>query len=117
MVKVSKSELARELVESPQFPKYTSGLMNLTNRLARGTVPAVVGQLTELIQQCPHKDYAGWKRWYLKSRPTAIRDSVAKIMAKLREVKDAMDNIDEALVRQWVEDLVLAKTFVGLRAQ
>ena len=117
MIRVSKSELARELVDAPQFPKYTSGLVNLTNRFARGTVPAVVGQLTELIQECPHKDYAGWKRWYLDSRPTAVRDAVARIMAKLRDVKHAMENIDEELVRRWVEDLVLAKTFVGLRTQ
>ena len=36
-----------------EFPKYTSQLMNLANQNAQGTRPKVVGQLSDLIQECP----------------------------------------------------------------
>jgi len=48
-----KNEELLELNESstPQFPKYTSQLINLSNQNAQGTRPKVVGQLSELFQE------------------------------------------------------------------
>ena len=36
-------------VESAEFPKYTSQLINWANQNAQGTRPKVVGQLSELF--------------------------------------------------------------------
>lgn len=48
-----KNEELLELNESstPQFPKYTSQLINLANQNAQVTRPKVVGQLSELFQE------------------------------------------------------------------
>lgn len=63
-IKIKNEELIRELVgEVKFFPKYTTQLINLANQNAQGTRPRVVGQLTELIKECPAKSYEGWKKW------------------------------------------------------
>ena len=45
----------------------------------RGTRPRVVGQLSELINECPEKTYEGWKKWYLSKYPEAIENATVKI--------------------------------------
>ncbi|NLD65533.1 MAG: MjaI family restriction endonuclease [Crenarchaeota archaeon] len=97
-----------------EFPKYTSQLMNLANQNAQGTRPKVVGQLSDLIQECPKKTYKEWVNWYNQKTPTAIDDATEKVYEMIQNLNNAIKQIDKALVRKWVEDLVLTKTFVGL---
>lgn len=97
-----------------EFPKYTSQLMNLANQNAQGTRPKVVGQLSDLIQECPKKTYKEWVNWYNEKMPTAIDDATEKVYEMIQNLNNAIKQIDKALVRKWVEDLVLTKTFVGL---
>ncbi len=117
-IKIKNQELAQELIgEVKDFPRYTTQIMNLANQNAQGTRPRVVGQLSELIQQCPEKTYEGWKRWYLTKHPDAVENATVKIIAMVEQLKEAMKHIDRELVKSWVEDLVLEKTFIGLRFQ
>ncbi|HII38851.1 TPA: MjaI family restriction endonuclease, partial [Candidatus Micrarchaeota archaeon] len=54
---LKNSELVAEISEeAKEFPKYTTQIINLANQNAQGTRPKVVGQLSELIQECPHKE-------------------------------------------------------------
>ena len=80
---LKNKELIQELVGKEQeFPKYVTQLINLANQNAQGTRPRVVGQLTDLIQECPEKTYAGWKEWCFKRHPAAIKDATEKIIAR-----------------------------------
>jgi hypothetical protein len=116
--KIKNRELINELVgESKVFPTYVSPILNLANRFSGATRPEVVGQMSELVQKCPHKTFEGWKKWYLSVKPNAIERATEKIVSKLREFENVMGKIDENVVRDWVEDLVLVKTFIGLRFQ
>jgi len=118
MIKINNQELIKELIgEIKDFPKYTTQIINLANQNAQGTRPRVVGQLSELIQECPEKTYEGWKRWYLGKYPDAIKNATQRINEMIANFKEAIKLIDESLVRKWVEDLVLEKTFMGLRFQ
>ncbi len=118
MIKIKNEELIRELIgEKKDFPKYTTQLMNLANQNAQGTRPRVVGQLSELIKECPEKNYQGWKNWYLKKYPQAIANATEKIGEMVEKLKTAIKLIDKTLLKEWVEDLVLEKTFIGLRFQ
>ncbi len=118
MFKIKNSELIEEISgEAKQFPKYTTQIINLANQNSQGTRPKVVGQLSELIQQCPHKEYEKWKEWYLAKHPSAIDDATKKIFEMIEELRKAINKIDEQMIRKWVEDLVIDKTFIGLKFQ
>lgn len=117
-IKIKMNELEKMATDkTEQFPKYVAPIINLANRFAQGTRPNVVGQLSEMIQQCPYKTYVEWKRWYLNKKPAATDEATKKIMNMLENFREVLPKIDEKNVRKWVEDLVLVKTFAGLRFQ
>lgn len=117
-IKIKNEELIKELVgEAKNFPKYTTQLINLANQNSQGTRPKIIGQLSELIQECPSKTYEGWKKWYLEKHPKAIDNATGKINQMIEKLKEAIKLIDRPMVRSWVEDLLLEKTFIGLRFQ
>lgn len=101
MIRIKNEELVRELVgEIKDFPRYTTQLLNLANQNAQGTRPRVVGQLSELIQECPEKTYEGWKRWYLTKYPHAIDDASARVQEMMENLKRAILEIDPAMIRR-----------------
>jgi len=117
-IKISLEELRKYLdIETPEFPKYVAPLINLANRYAQGTRPRVVGQMSELIQEFAGKTLAQWEDWYLKKKPEAIKNATEKILQKLKDLKNALNKIDKETVERWVKDLVIVKTFAGLRFQ
>lgn len=117
-IKITIKEIRKYLdIETPEFPKYVAPLINLANQYAQGTRPRVVGQMSELIQEFEGKRLSEWEEWYLKKKPDAIKNATEKILQKLKELKDSLDKIDGKMVEQWVRDLVVVKTFAGLRFQ
>jgi hypothetical protein len=117
-IKISDDEIYRLLeIEPPEFDKYFSPLINLANRYAQGTRPKVVGQMTELIHQFTGKTWPEWEKWYTELKPVAIKTATQKILVMLENLKMAIERIDEKAVERWVRDLVIAKTFTGLKFQ
>jgi uncharacterized protein YukE len=116
--KIRTEEIRRYLdIESPEFPKYIAPLINLANQYAQGTRPKVVGQMSDLIQEFEGKTLSEWESWYSKKNPDAIKNATEKIWQKLKELKYSLEKIDQTMVEQWVRDLVIVKTFAGLRFQ
>lgn len=117
-IKLTVDEI-RDLIvgEEPKFPKYAAPILNLANRFAQATRPKVVGQMSELVKECPYKNFEGWRRWYIERYPNAIDDATDKLMKMLENFKDVLDKLDRGEIKKWVEDLVLVKTFLGLRVQ
>lgn len=103
------------------FPKYTSQLMNWANQNAQGTRPAVVGQMSELFQQfmeaVPEMSVENWRDWYLADHPDAMDKAADKIFMQVENLRAAIQLIDRNMVRSWVEDLVVNKTYNGLYIQ
>ena len=117
-IKITTEEIREYLdIETPEFPKYVAPLINLANQYAQGTRPKVVGQMSELIQEFEGDTLSDWEEWYLEKKPDAIKNATKKILEKLDEFRDALSKIDESVVEQWVSDLVIVKTFAGLRFQ
>jgi MjaI restriction endonuclease len=115
---ISNEEVAEELVgETKSFPKYTTQILNLCNQNAQGTRPSVVGQMSDLVQECPYKTYKEWKQWYLSEKPKAIDEATQRIRAMVGNLRTAIALIDDAMIKAWVEDLVIAKSFTGLHFQ
>jgi hypothetical protein len=110
--------LTEELAGEYQiFPKYTTQILNLCNQDAQGTRPSVVGQMSELIQECPYRTFTEWRQWYLSRKPNAIAEATLRVKKMVDNFKAAIALLDEPLIRAWVEDLVIVKSFTGLRFQ
>jgi len=99
------------------FPKYSTQILNLANQNAQATRPKVVGQLSELIKEFPEKHLEEWEEWYLRKHPEAIKIATDKIIEMVQNFKDVLNKIDRQLVENWVKDLVIVKTFIGLKFQ
>lgn len=118
IIKIKNEELKHQLVgETKNFPKYVTQLLNTANANVQGTRPTVVGQLSELIKECPYNTYDGWRKWYLSKYPNAINEATRKVASMVSNIKEAIGKIDGNMIKNWVEDLVLVKTFVGLKFQ
>jgi len=100
-----------------EFPKYTTQIMNLANQNAQGTRPKVVGQMSELITQFPNKTFDEWVKWYNERMPNAIDAATEKVYSMVKSIDNAASKIDKNMIRKWIEDLVLTKTFTGFRFQ
>lgn len=108
-------------VSSVAFPKYTSQLINWANQNAQGTRPKVVGQLSDLFPeyeaQAENVSIEDWENWYLEKYPDAIENATNKIFTQVENLKQAIQLIGKELVRAWVKDLVISKTYNGLYVQ
>lgn len=107
--------------ETFSFPKYTSQLINWANQNAQGTRPVVVGQMSELFPEfmASGKEITidNWRSWYTERYPEAFEKATDKIFAQVQNLRDAIPLIDRKMIEQWVEDLVIYKTFNGLYVQ
>ena len=117
-IRITPQELRGRLIGNrPPYERYVSPLINLANRFAQATRPNRVGQVSELIRECPAHDYEGWRDWYLDRHPKTIEKATDRVVAMIDQIRDAMDKIDRATVLRWVTELVLEQTYVGLRVE
>lgn len=114
-----KLEEARELLtgEDYDYPKYTTQLMNLANQNSQATRPRNVGQLSDLIQEFEGNKLDEWKEWYLNKYPKTIDEATEKVFGMIKNLEESIYKIDKELVRKWVEELIIVKTFSGLKFQ
>jgi hypothetical protein len=117
-IKISFEEI-KELVgsETYEFPKYSTQILNLANQNAQGTRPSVVGQMSELIQEFSGKTIKEWEEWYLIQHPDAIKKASDKIKEMVARFSTVITQIDDEMIKNWVKDLVIIKTYIGLKFQ
>jgi len=117
-LKISNDEVKEYVgAESYDFPKYSSQIMNWANQISQGTRPKVVGQMSDLIQEFPGRSIKEWEEWYLQKKPRAIEDATEKVYEMVENFKEVIQKIDEDMVKDWIRDLVVLKTFTGLKFQ
>lgn len=103
--------------EQFEFPKYSTQLLNLANQNAQGTRPSVVGQMSELIQEFSGQTIEEWEKWYIERHPEAIQKAAQKVKDMVENFKAVINFIDDEMIANWVKDLVIIKTFIGLKFQ
>lgn len=107
--------------EEFKFPKYTSQLINWANQNAQGTRAKIVGQMSDLFPEFMNSTddvtLENWEKWYLKKHPDSIENAADKIYEQVNNLKEAIKLIDKDMVRSWVKDLVIYKTYNGLYVQ
>jgi hypothetical protein len=118
MLKLKNEEIAKILdIQTPQYPKYVSQIINLAGQNSQATRPKYVGQMSELIQEFDGTTIEEWRQWYSERHPNAIREATKRISAMINQLREAIDKIDEEMITAWVEDLTINKTFAGLKFQ
>lgn len=116
--KITNKDVAQLLgAEEQSFPKYATQILNLANQNAQGTRPSVVGKLSELIDMFQGYELNKWEQWYLGQHPDAIQQATSRVIDMLNKFKQVIATIDEEMVTRWVSDLVIVKSFLGLRIQ
>lgn len=107
------------------FPKYTTYLINQASQTAQATRPSVVGQLSNeypnYAKECEVNGVTptleGWREYHTSKFPDALSKSTLRINEMISNFKAAIDQIDEALVLEWVKDLLYEKTFYGFNVE
>ena len=117
-IRIPNAEV-QELLSGKKYSylKYVTQIINLANQNAQGTRAKVVGQMSDLIQQFEGVSLDEWEKWYLEGYPTAIDDATDKVWEMVKAFQENIQKIDRDVVRQWVEELVIVKTFAGLKFQ
>ena len=117
-IKIPNAEVQHLLVEKEiSFPRYTTQIMNLANSNAQGTRPKIVGQMSDLIQAFEGNSFKEWSVWYQERYPDAVANATDKVFEMVELFKGAIQLINRDLIHEWVEDLVINKTFAGLNFQ
>ena len=117
-IRIKNEEITKLLdAETVSFPKYATQLINLANQNAQGTRPEVVGQMSDLIQEFKGRRIREWEEWYLSQHPEAIEKAKTKTLLMMENIKKVITLIDAEMIEAWVRDLVIVKTFVGLKFQ
>ena len=117
-IKMKNSEV-EQLSNASQyaFPKYSTQIINLLNSNAQGTRPAIVGQMSELIQEFEGKSLEEWIAWYNERQPNAVHNATEKIYGMYQLMSETFNSITHEMIEEWVKDLVYTKTFCGLKFQ
>lgn len=112
-------EQIKRYLDSPtyDFPKYTTQILNLANQNSQATRPRIVGQLSDLIQEFKGNNLTKWEEWYSKKYPNAIETAAKKLKEMVKNLKESISKIDDELIERWTKDLVIVKTFIGLKFQ
>lgn len=117
-LRIPNSEVQELLTDkSFEYPKYVTQIMNLANQNAQGTRPNIVGQMSDLIQEFGAGSMIEWDAWYKNGHPEAIETATVRVYRMIELLKESIQTIDKDMVRKWIEELVVVKTYCGLKFQ
>lgn len=117
-LRIPNSEVQELLTDATfEYPKYATQIMNLANQNAQGTRPNVVGQMSDLIQEFGSGSMNEWSSWYKSGHPDAIETATDRVYRMIELLKESIQTIDKDMVRKWIEELVVVKTYCGLKFQ
>lgn len=100
-----------------EFPDLTSDLISLANHLSKATTRKKLGNPTSVIEEFEGKTFESWERFYEQKRPGALDTASREIYSAIEKLRKALGLVDEALVRHWVEEAVLKRTYAAWRIQ
>ena len=117
-LRIPNSEVQELLTDTSfEYPKYATQIMNLANRNSHGTRPNIVGQMSDLIQEFGAGSMIEWDAWYKNGHPEAIETATERVYRMIELLKESIQTIDKDMIRKWIEELVVVKTYCGLKFQ
>ena len=85
--------------EVPDYPKYTTQILNLANQNSQGTRPKVVGQMSDLIRVFDGRTVEEWIEWYEEGHPDAREKASDKVEDMVIKLKDAPEFLIAGIIR------------------
>ncbi len=121
IIKITKNK-KKELIHKTKTPKYLGSIINVINEFSQATRPKVVGQLTEYFKEFKKNNPTGslneWKLFYLKKEPNGFKNANKKILEMYNIIKKKIANeLNMDVVKNWQEQLIIEKTFIGLSCE
>ena len=100
-----------------EFPDLTIDLICLANHLSKATTRKKLGNPTSVIEEFEGKTFEDWERFYEQKRPGALDTASREIYSTMEKLRKALELVDKELVRHWVEEAVLKRTYAAWRIQ
>ena len=100
-----------------EFPDLTSDLISLANHLSKATTRKKLGNPTLVIEEFGGKTFEDWERFYEQKCPGALDAAGREIYKAIEKLRNALGLVDKELVRHWVEEAVLKRTYAAWRIQ
>lgn len=117
-LRISREDIIDELgIAPPSLPRYVAPLLNLANRFSGATRPQVVGQMSDLIREFDGDCLEDWEEWYRSRYPTAIDDATQRVRNMVGQFRAALAQLDDDTISEWLRDLIIVKTYQGLKVQ
>lgn len=121
---ISKDERRRIAVgQDLEYPRYTTKIMNLACHTSQATNRSSVGSLDEILEEfeAEHPDgtFEDWVEYYNKryNGEVKVQRAAKKTYDMVENMREAIDLITYDMVEQWVEDLILYKSYMGFDAR
>lgn len=73
--------------------------------------------MSELIVCATPQSLEEWKDWYLANHPDALKQAHGLLRAKVDQFRSVLEAVDDDVIAAWLWDLVINKTYQGLRVQ
>jgi len=73
--------------------------------------------MSDLIREFPDESFGQWRSWHTRRAPRSIDNATERVYDMLLAFKYAISRIERRMVKRWVKNAVLNKTFAGLRFQ
>jgi hypothetical protein len=126
--KLTEDERERLVAEEiEEFPfdtlKYTTYLLNPAINLSQSNRPKVVGQMSDIVEEFrkehPEGTFEDWVNYYKKEYDGDERLEEATEMAypMVERMREAFEQVDKEMTRQYLRDLVLFKSYEGFDIQ
>lgn len=100
-----------------EFPELTSDLIGFANHLSKATTRKKLGNPTSVIEEFKGKTFEDWERFYEQERPGALDAASREIYSAIEKLREALGMVNEELIRHWVEEAVLKRTYAAWRIQ
>lgn len=118
MIRIKPQDLrGKDVGAAYEFPDLTSDLINLANQLSKATSRKKLGNPAAVIEEFEGKTFEDWECFYEKNRPGALDTASREIYSAMEKLRSALELVDKELIRHWVEEAVLKRSYATWRIQ
>lgn len=121
---ISKGERRRIAVgQDLDYPRYTTKIINLACHTSQATNRGSVGSIDEILEEFeaknPDATFEDWVEYYKEQHngEVKVQRAAKKTHDMVENMREAIELITYEMIREWVEDLIIYKSYMGFDAR